>query len=191
MVYKLLLRGCSPNEEVAIGFFHEHWESFSQTTRSSTTMWIAFCIHLLTSLDRWWVPGRAEEGLGVFLSESRIADFQILELLLEAGANPDANFKSTPGLKDDPSTWRRGADISLRQFVLWAGPPNKDRLMGLMERKPASPTAETAVSEPSEPHGWDYFEGFEVIEQTVTCGDETIEYGGPSSGKPRLELALW
>jgi len=154
-------------------------------------MWMAFCIHLLTSLDSWWIRSRAEEGLGAFLAKSWIADFQILELLLEAGANPEANFKSTLGLPDDPSTWRRGADISLRQFVLWAGPLNQDRLVELMERKPAPPTFETVVSEPFEPHGWDYFEGFEVIQQTVTCGDQTIGYGCLFSGKPCLELPLW
>lgn len=195
MVQKLLLRGCSPNDPVGIGFSHQMRRP-SETIQSSTTVWMAFCIQLVSSLDSWWTRCQAGRGLGWFLAERREADFHILELLLEAGGNPEVNFKSTLGLQDDPSTWRRGADISLRQFVLWVVPQNEDRLMELMGGRPATPisdtlTSDSAASELSEPNDWGYCQGFEIIEQTVTCGDETIECGGRSSGKPRLELPMW
>lgn len=190
IVKKLLVRGCSPNEEVAFSF--KFWQfregNSSPAMRNSTTMWMAFCIQLVSEFERWWLPSQAGAGLGRFHGRTHKVHFQILELLLEAGANPEVNFKFTAGLPDDPSTWESGADISLRQIVLWASPNNQDRLMELMEGKRASPTSDTAAFEP---HGWEYFEGFEIIEQTVTCGNETIEYGGRYSGKPYLELPLW
>lgn len=85
---------------------------------------MAFCIHLVSSLDSWWTRCQARRGLGWFLAERRVADFQILELLLEAGATPEVNFKFTVGRQDDPSTWESGGEISLRQIVLWASPRN-------------------------------------------------------------------
>lgn len=193
IVKKLLVRGCSPNEEVAFSFkFCEFpTKNSSPAMRSTTTMWMAFCIQLVSKFEQWWLPSQAGPGLGWFDARNHKVHFQIIELLIEAGANPEVNFKFTAGLPDDPSTWESGADISLRQIVLWASPKNQDRLMELMEGKRASPTSDTAASEASEPRGWNYFEGFKIIEQTVTCGDETIEYGGRSSGKPYLELPMW
>lgn len=182
---------------------------------------MAFCIHLVSSLNDWWTRCQDGRGRGWFVGESRKADFQTLELLLEAGGNPEVNFQYMLGLQDDPSTWRRGADMSLRQFVLWLAPQNEDRLMELMGGRPATPISDTApqnedrlvelmggrpatpisdtstsdsgsaASEASEPNDWGWFDGADIIEQTVTCGDETIECGGPSSGKHRLELPMW
>lgn len=198
IVQKLLLRGCSPNEQVGISFFHNQMRRPAEAMQSSTTVWMAFCIHLVSSLDNWWTRCQAGRGLGWFLAERREADFQILELLIEAGGNPEVNFQYMLGLQDDPSTWRRGADMSLRQFVLWLAPQNEDRLMELMGGRPATPISDTptsdsdsAASEPSEPNDRGWAGGVEIIEQTVTCGDETIECGGPSSGKPLLELPMW
>lgn len=159
---------------------------------------MAFCIHLVSSLNDWWTRCQDGRGRGWFVGESRKADFQTLELLLEAGGNPEVNFQYMLGLQDDPSTWRRGADMSLRQFVLWLAPQNEDRLVELMGGRPATPISDTSTSDPdsaaseaSEPNDWGWFDGVDIIEQTVTCGDETIECGGPSSGKHRLELPMW
>ena len=205
LVEKLLLRGCSPNEGIETRSWNalgtgSHRDSKEigphQTGEGATiTMWMAFCVQLFAHFETWRFA-REERPFASHILFQQV-HFQILELLLEAGANPDIHYEAVMGFREkEPSAWRRD-DISLRQLVVWRAPENLDRLMTLMGISSTDSASFPELSElcdiPVE--GIDLYnqhpDGFEVFERRVICGDEGIEFGAPFTGKYSLLLPLW